>query len=473
MNEQDVWKIAYSQLELQFDRPTFETWLKGATLLRTEEEGRLYVVGVRNSMTRDMLQHRYYRNLRRVLSDASGADDVEIRFEVHTAQAVPEVKAEEEEAPLFRLLAQQDPTTITEPLHRMVQRPRRETLPESELSPRFTFERFILTDSNRIAYEAAQAVAEAPGRNYNPLFVYGGVGLGKTHLLQSIAHACQRKGVNALYIPSEVFTNDLVVSIRNKTTAMFREKYRGVDVLVVDDVQFIAGKDTTQEEFFHTFNALTTFNKQVVIASDRHPRELSLLEDRLRSRFQGGLVVDVQPIAYEGRVALVEMWAEEKALKLDAEIVGLLANSEQANVRELEGLFNQVVAHAQLSRGAITADGVRRTISQFKQPRHSVASASRRVTVDDVINTTARHFDIDIETITGKSRAKRVNTARQVAMYLAREMTGLSLPQIGGVLGGRRHTTIRHGANKIAESLAHDSGLRHSIEEIRDELGRR
>lgn len=470
MNTQDIWNTAYNQLALQFDRPTFDTWLKGATLLRTEEEGRLYVVGVRNAITRDMLQQRLHRNMRRVLCDASG-EDVEIRFEVHNAEAVPEVKIEEEDAPLFRLLAQQDTTAITEPLYRMVQRPRREPLPESELSPVFTFQRFILTDSNRIAYEAAQAVIDAPGRNYNPFLVYGGVGLGKTHLLHAIAHACHAKGINALYIPSEVFTNDLIHSIRNKTTAMFREKYRGVDVLVVDDMQFIAGKDTTQEEFFHTFNALTTFNKQVVIASDRHPRELALLEDRLRSRFQGGLLVDIQPMAYEGRVALVEMWAEEKRAKLDADIVAMLAGSNAANSRELEGLFNQVIAHAQLSRGPVTKAGAQRTISEFKTPRYGNAGHSRHVTVDDVIKATARHYDIDIPTLTGPSRAKRVNTARQVTMYLAREMTGLSLPQIGNVLGGRRHTTIRHGANKVAESLTHDSGLRHSIDAIRAELG--
>ncbi len=458
MNAQDAWNIAYSQLQLQFDRPTFDTWIKGVVFLRAEEDDKLYVMGVKNNIMRDMLQHRLYRNVRRVLSDACGYD-VELRFEVY----VPPAQPEDEEMPLFRLLAQQADLEVREPLHLMVQRPQRAALPESELNPRCHFERFIVTNGNRIAYEAARAVVEAPGRNYNPFFVYGGVGLGKTHLLQAIAHACIAKGLVALYIPSEVFTNDLIASIRNKTTAMFREKYRSVDVLIVDDVQFIAGKDSTQEEFFHTFNALSTFNKQIVIASDRHPSELTLLEDRLCSRFAGGLVTDVQPLDYEARIALLEMWSVERDVPLEASVLNFIAQKAQNNVRELEGMFNQIVAKAKLSTEDVTIASAEHTIRRFDLPRQH---GPKRATIDDVIEATAQHFDVHTDDLTGKSRTGRINTARQVAMYLAREFTDLSLPQIGDIFG-RSHTTVLHGCNKVAEDVCHDSGLRHQIEGIR------
>ena len=247
----------------------------------------------------------------------SVARPVELRFEVNKPQ--PKAPNAGDDMPLFRLLAERESATPTPsqaanvPLHQKVGRPQRPTLPESELNPRFVFERFIVNGSNQITYEAARAVAEQPAHAYNPLLIYGGVGLGKTHLLQAIAHVCRAKRLNIIYVSSEAFTNDLVDSIRHKTTAMFRDKYRSADVLLVDDIQFIAGKDSTQEEFFHTFNALYTFNKQIVLASDRHPRELKTLEDRLRSRFEGGLASDVQPLDFESRAGhladvVTRMW---------------------------------------------------------------------------------------------------------------------------------------------------------------------
>jgi chromosomal replication initiator protein len=470
---QNLWNIAYNQLQLQFDRPTFDTWIKSVVFVNTENDGKLYVMGAKNNIMRDMLQHRLYRNIRRVLSDVCGYD-VELRFEVHAEPT----KEAPEEMPLFRLLAQQQQQSITSkttdnppvplPLHQVIGRPQKPALPESELNSRYRFERFIVTSNNRIAYEAAQAVVEAPGRNYNPFFVYGGVGLGKTHLLQAVANACAEKGLKVLYIPSEVFTNDLIASIRNKTTAMFREKYRGVDVLLVDDVQFIAGKDSTQEEFFHTFNALMTFNKQIVIASDRHPSELTLLEDRLKSRFQGGLVTDVQPLDYEARIALLQMWGQERGVDFEANVYKMIAKMAQTNVRELEGMFNQMVANAKLNRGILSIESAARTILKFDKPR--VHQQPKRMTVEDVITTISKHFDLHPNDLMGKSRAGRINTARQIAMYLARELTDLSLPQIGEVFN-RSHTTILHGYNKINDDLNHDTGLRHQIESLKAILG--
>lgn len=472
---QNLWNIAYNQLQLQFDRPTFDTWIKRVIFIETENDGKLYVMGAKNNIMRDMLQHRLYRNIRRVLSDVCGYD-VELRFEVHAepTQAFEPAQVVNEEMPLFRLLAQQQapspsPSDAVEPapslpLYQVISRPQKPALPESELNSRYRFERFIVTSNNRIAYEAAQSVVDAPGRNYNPFFVYGGVGLGKTHLLQAIANACAEKGLKVLYIPSEVFTNDLIASIRNKTTAMFRDKYRGVDVLLVDDVQFIAGKDSTQEEFFHTFNALMTFNKQIVIASDRPPSELTLLEDRLKSRFQGGLVTDVQPLDYEARVALLQMWASERGVAFQPDIFKIIAKMAQTNVRELEGMFNQIVAKAKLNKGNLSVESAAHAIMKFDKPR--IHHVPKRMTIDDVIATTSKHFDLHPQDLMGKSRAGRINTARQIAMYLAREMTDLSLPQIGEVFN-RSHTTILHGYNKINDDLNHDTGLRHQVESLK------
>ncbi|MFW5748420.1 MAG: chromosomal replication initiator protein DnaA [Chloroflexota bacterium] len=473
MDAHDAWNVAYSQLELLFDRGTFDTWLRGATFLGFEDD-RVFVIGVRNTYARDMLQHRLYRNIRRVLCDVCG-EEVEVRFDIHQ----PGKRDSDDEMPLFRLLAQQEPVevaanehdetvaSVRRPLHEAIRPQQQPELPECELNPRFRFERFIVNPANRITYEAARAVTENPGRSYNPLMIYGGVGLGKTHLLQAIAHACQDRGLRVIYIPSEVFTNDLVASIRSKTTAMFRDRYRSVDVLLVDDVQFIAGKDSTQEEFFHTFNALTTFNKQVVLASDRHPRELTLLEDRLRSRFEGGLVSDIQPLDYEARLALLEMWMYEREVRLERSVLTMIAERAQTNVRELEGVFNQIIVEAQLGRGSVTVQGAAYTLERFNQPR---VHNRKRVSIDDVIDQTAAYFRLRADDLTGKRRTGRINQARQVAMFLARELTDLSLPQIGEVFGGRSHTTVLHGCNKIAEEIDFDSGVRQHVVKVRSAL---
>jgi chromosomal replication initiator protein len=467
VNAQDAWRIAYNQLELQLDRANFDTWLRGSVLLCFEDG--VFVVGVRNNYARDMLQHRLYRSVWRVLSDVWGSS-VEIRFEIHQPTPQPGF----EDMPLFRLLAEkqntppENETSASLPLHKQIARPERPALPESELNPRFTFDRYIVSGANRMAYEAARAVAENPGRNYNPFMVYGGVGLGKTHLLQAVAHECQAKGLRVTYVPSEAFTNDLVDSIRQRTTAMFREKYRSVDVLLVDDVQFIGGKDSTQEEFFHTFNTLYTFNKQIVLASDRHPRELATLEDRLRSRFEGGLVVDIPMLDFETRIAILEMWAQERSIRLAPSIIEMVAERAKNNIRELEGVFNQVLAKAHLTRQPLTLDAAATTLQRFEAPRRH--GKTSRVKVNDVLRVTASHYGLKVTDLTGKDRTQRVNVARQVAMYLARELTELSLPQIGEAFGGRSHTTVLHGCNKVAEAMELNDPISMDVNKIRRAL---
>lgn len=468
MNAKDAWDAALNQLEVQLDRANFNTWLRGSVCLDCAEEpgaAAIFTIGVRNTFARDMLQHRLYLTVSRTLGDIYGKP-VEIRFEVKKPE--PTLADEQPDMPLFRLLAQRPHDEPTVPLHQQLARPQHPDLPESELNPRFTFERFIVGNANRMVYSAAQAVAENPATVYNPLLIYGGVGLGKTHLLQAVGHACRRKNLNVIYVPSEAFINDLVNAIRQRTTAMFREKYRSLDVLLVDDIQFIAGKESTQEEFFHTFNALYTFNKQIVLASDRHPRELETLEDRLRSRFEGGLLMDVQLPEFETRVAIVESWAHERGITVTRAVGEMLADRARSNMRELEGLFTQIVAKSQLSQQPLTLTEAESVLERFDRPR---TYAPRQViTLEQVLSITAKHYDLSIDDLTGQRRTGRINHARQVAMYLARELTNYSLPQIGDAFGRRSHTTVLHGCNKVTEMMAGDERFRYEIIGLREKL---
>ena len=474
VNPQDAWTAALNQLEIQLDPANFETWVRGAVFLgcqpATGAEPARFSIGVGNSYARDMLAHRLYRSVRRVLGDVYGAP-VELVFEVcRPPQSEP---VDLGDMPLFRALHAAPPAPVPDsderPLHQRIQPAAPEALPDSALNPRFTFDRFIVGQANLLTYSAALAVAETPGSIYNPLMVYGGVGLGKTHLLHAIAHACRARGRDALYISSEAFSNDLVGAIRNRTTAMFRDRYRRVDVLLVDDVQFIGGKEGTQEEFFHTFNALHTFNKQVVLASDRPPAQIEGLEDRLRSRFEGGLVVDVQPPEFETRLAILEMWAAERGMRVGHDVLALVAERGSGNLRELQGLFTQIVAKSQLGSAPVDSRAAQTIIQRFDRPRHHKKQDAP--TMDQIIEATAAHYHLKPRDLTGKGRAGRVNQARQMAMYLARLLTDLSLPQIGEALGGRSHTTVMHGCNKITDALAVDALLSAELAAVRTRLG--
>jgi len=456
---QDIWKAAYHQIELQLDRASFDTWLRQAVFL--DERDGVYVIGVPNSLTRDMLQDRLYPLIHRVLQDVAGYA-IDILFEVHKPK--PQYRDDGDAMPLFQLLRQrEDHNTESPPLHRMLASPEQPEIPEAELNPRFTFERFVVNQSNRIVYEAASAISEYPATVYNPFLVYGGVGLGKTHLLQSIAQVCAANHLRTIYISSEAFTNDLVNAIRARTTAMFREKYRNVDVLLVDDIQFISGKETTQEEFFHTFNALVNANKQIVLASDRHPDELATLQDRLRSRFRGGLVADIQPPEFETRIAIVQMWAAERHIELPYDVIEMIASHAPNNIRELEGMFNQVTARNRLAGKPVTVHRAQATLERYHRPRE-------RLSVGQIIQVTAESFGLCGDDLVGKRRTGRINRARQVAMYLSRELTDASLPQIGDEFGGRSHTTVLHGCNKIIEEMTYDDTLANQVEKIRDLL---
>ena len=457
----DAWNEATNLLELRWDRANYETWLRPTEFLQVEADR--YVIGVPNSTVGEMLSQRLCDDVHQALSEVV-KKEVAVEFRVQGRRRVQ--LADDEDMPLFRLLSrQEEPETSASgrSFQEALRMPATSTLPESAINPQMVFERFIVNESNQLAAEAARAVAEYPATVYNPFLVYGGVGIGKTHLLQAIANACHGRGMKVLYVSSEAFTNDLVQAIRNRKTAMFREKYRSVDVLLVDDIQFIRGKDSTQEEFFHTFNSLVNFNKQIVLASDRHPRELKTLEDRLRSRFQGGLVADIAPPEYETRVAIMELWAQERDLKVPMEMLQMIAQRSSSCVRELHGLFNQIAARVRI-RGveALSMRRVEASLDRYERPAEDI-------TVSHVIEVIADSFNLDSDLIKGKKRVARINQARQLAMFLAREMTESSLPQIGELFG-RSHTTILHGCNKIEAEIKIDAMLANRVQHLRNQI---
>jgi chromosomal replication initiator protein len=317
--------------------------------------------------------------------------------------------------------------------------------------------------SNRLAHAASLAVAEKPALAYNPLFLYGGVGLGKTHLLHGIGNLCLQQGLQVLYVSSEEFTNDLINAIRTHTTQAFREKYRRIDVLLIDDIQFIAGKEATQEEFFHTFNTLHGQNKQIVISSDRPPKAMVTLEERLRSRFEWGLTADIQPPDLETRLAILRAKSERAGYNISNDILELVARRVQSNIRQLEGALTRVAAFANLSSLPLTSQLVESVLVDLL-PRKS------QVEPDEVVRKVAETFGVAMDRMLGRDRSREVALPRQIAMYLLRQETNISLPQIGDALGGRDHTTIMYGCDKIADLLERDDRLRRQVIEIRELL---
>jgi len=332
------------------------------------------------------------------------------------------------------------------------------------LHPAYTFGTFVVGTGNRLAHAACLAVAENPANAYNPLFVYGGVGLGKTHLLHAIGHATEQRGLAVLYVSSEWFTNDLIEAIRSQDTPEFRLKYRNVDVLLVDDVQFIAGKERTQEEFFHTFNTLHCAGKQIVVSCDRPPKALAALEDRLRSRFGWGLIADIQAPDFETRVAILRAKAERAGAQVPQDVLAYIARKIPSNIRELEGALNRVLAHARLMHRPFNLETAQVALEE-------ILSRSRELSADQILDAVARHYRLSREQLTGPSRARAVSVPRQLTMYLIREETRSSLPQIGELLGGRDHTTVMHGCAKIAAQIETDEQLRRDWLAIKESLG--
>ena len=345
-----------------------------------------------------------------------------------------------------------------------------DAIQSANLNPKYTFDTFVVGSNNNLAHAAALAVAESPGEIYNPLFIYGGVGLGKTHLMHAIAHFILKNDPKAkiLYVTSETFTNELIDAIRNKnniTTTEFREKYRNNDVLFIDDIQFIIGKESTQEEFFHTFNTLYESKKQIIISSDKPPKEIETLEERLRSRFEWGLTVDIQSPDYETRMAILRKKEEMEGYNIDNEVIKYIATNVKSNIRELEGALTKIVALSRLNKCDITLQLAEEALKDIISP-----GSQREVTAELILQIVADHFGLTPLDITSQRRSKEIVYPRQITMYLCRSMMDIPLQSIGKVLGGRDHTTIIHGCEKIAADLKKDDSLKNTIEILKKKI---
>ncbi|HIP96092.1 MAG TPA: chromosomal replication initiator protein DnaA, partial [Anaerolineae bacterium] len=439
MKPDQVWQAALGELQLQMTRATFDTWVKNTSVISYEDG--TFLIGVRNGYAKDWLENRLLTIIKRTVAGIVG-HAVELKFIVWAQE-----HALKEEMPLAQALRQgvsrARPGDAEQAGSGQRERNQTQTTATTMLNPRYTFDTFVVGSNNRLAHAASLAVAENPAGAYNPLFLYGGVGLGKTHLLHAIGNFCARHLQRVLYVSSETFTNDLINSIRTQTTGNFRDKYRKVDVLLIDDIQFIAGKESTQEEFFHTFNSLHAANKQIVISSDRPPRAIPTLEERLRSRFEGGLIADLQLPDMETRAAILRFKATAQSLPVPDEVLDLIAQRVQSNIRELEGALNRVLAYADLMH-------VFPTIEVAKTALDGVLTRTVSITPDEIVETVASFYNLPSEELKGRGRRKEVVLPRQLAMYLAREETDASLPEIGRVLGGRDHTTVLYGYEKIS-----------------------
>jgi chromosomal replication initiator protein len=441
MNAEQAWQAAIGQLQMEMPKASFDTWVKHAIFQKHDHN--TFTVSVQNAYARDWLDSRLNTKISRLLSGSLNQEQC-VEFIVGAKEA------EQNEEPAS--------VSIDPEIGYPVSRPA-----TTQFNVRYSFDNFVVGASNRLAHAASLAVAENPARAYNPLFLYGGVGLGKTHLLQAIGSRVMERGLNVLYVSSEEFTNDLINSIRTHTTASFRERYRQIDVLLIDDIQFIAGKESTQEEFFHTFNTLHGQDKQIVITSDRPPKAMLTLETRLRSRFEGGLIVDIQLPDIETRIAILRSKAERAHREVSQHILEMIAQKVQSNIRELEGALTRVLAYADLSGLPLDEQIVLVALADML-PEHE------NFDPDFIMREVARSFNIPVERLMSRDRSHEVALPRQVAMYLIREEGNYSLPQIGAALGGRDHTTIMYGCEKVADLMERDDRLRRQVYQIREKL---
>jgi chromosomal replication initiator protein len=448
-----VWQAALGELELQMTRATFNTWIKPATAVSWDQD--TFVLGAPNAYIKDWLENRLYTPIQRTLSGITG-QQLDVQFVVWMEE---ENVDEPETLPLLNPPPNSSPSPVR--VNGKSHMSRDDGF--SFLNPRYTFETFVVGPSNRLAHAAALAVTDNPATAYNPLFLYGGVGLGKTHLLHAIGHGYLHKGLQVLYVSSEQFTNDLINAIRSHMTEEFRQKYRNADVLLIDDIQFIAGKESTQEEFFHTFNTLHASNRQIVLTSDRPPKAIPTLEERLCSRFEWGLLADIQPPDLETRIAILRFKSESQPMPIPEEIIDMIAQRIVSNIRELEGALNKVIAHARLTRTLPTVESLDANLQD-------IIAAPKTLTPAQIVKAVTRFYHVDEQDLVGRRRNKDIVRPRQVAMYLARKETQASLPEIGEALGGRDHTTVIYGIQKIEGQLEQDNTLRREIVAIQEHL---
>ena len=441
-----LWEKTLNIIKGEMSEVSFNTWIKSCEPISISSN--TIKISVPNSFTQDILEKRYkdlvVNSIEAACSKLYGVDFI-------VASDIQEVDEKEEKN---TRLDDKSSVTVNDDM-------------SSTLNPKYTFDSFVIGNSNRFAHAASLAVAEAPAKAYNPLFIYGGVGLGKTHLMHAIGHYALQNNSNAkvVYVSSEKFTNELINAIKDDKNEEFRNKYRSVDILLIDDIQFIAGKERTQEEFFHTFNELHDANKQIILSSDRPPKEIPTLEDRLRSRFEWGLIADIQPPDFETRMAILKKKADVEKLNVANEVMVYIATKIKSNIRELEGALIRIVAYSSLTNRPITVELASEALKDIISNKQN-----KNVTIDVIQDVVAAYFNLRVEDLKSQRRTRNVAYPRQIAMYLSRKLTDMSLPKIGEEFGGRDHTTVIHAYEKISDTLNTDESLQHTVNDITKKL---
>ncbi len=440
----ELWHAALASLERKYSKPIFEMWLKPIRPIAMSESE--IVLAVQSPFARDWVENRLKGDISEVLTELLGAT-LALRFVVAPEAAAP--------------VARPGPAPDASPASPRITL--NEDIRHGNLNPRYTFDEFVVGNSNRFAHAASQAVAEAPARAYNPLFLYGGVGLGKTHLMHAIGHRVlgSNPGANVVYVSSEKFTNEFIIAIKNNQTVEFRNKYRHVDVLLIDDIQFLEGKEQTQEEFFHTFNSLHEAQRQVVISSDRPPKEIQTLESRLRSRFEWGLLTDMQPPDLETREAILRKKAESEKIPVPDDVTSFIAKVIPSNIRELEGALIRVVAFASLTKSPITADLAAEVLKNVV-----ATTPARRITIAIIKDRVAKAYGLTVKEMDHQRRDQRIAAPRQIAMYIATELTDNSLPQIARDFAKKDHTTVMYARDKVKNQMAIDEAYRNKVRSL-------
>lgn len=436
LSVQEIWETVEGLLETELTKISLDTWIKTAKPLSINQD--VFTIEAPSEFNRDILKTRYIPLITNAIKAVTNKD-YRVEVIVRDAQSSHSDQNIDEGANSY----------------------------SSVLNPKYTFDTFVRGSGNQFAHAGAVAVAECPAKRYNPFFIYGGVGLGKTHLMHAIGHYIleQNKDAKVLYVTSEKFTNELINSIKDDKNEEFRNKYRNIDVLLIDDIQFIVGKERTQEEFFHTFNALYEAQKQIVISSDKPPKEIATLEERLRSRFEWGLIADIQAPDIETRIAILKKKAQLEKFDVPDEVMAYIAENIISNIRELEGALNRVVAYASLTNSPLTVDLAKECLKQLISN-----IKTKEINPSVIIKTVSRYFDINPESMLGKKRSRDVSYPRQIAMYLCRELTDMSLPKIGQAFGGRDHTTILHACEKIQEDIENNAEIRRAVSEIKKNI---
>ncbi len=445
---QQIWTKVISSVQASEEDPGARVWLMSAKPLGFR--GNSLVVQVPNRFVRDWIQARFLKRLEANIEEITGRS-WQIALVLPDEFKPPMEQMEKKVQPVEK---RQSTTSAQIPK-------------SSSFNPKYTFDNYVVGDSNRFAHAACLAVAEEPAKAYNPLFIYGNVGLGKTHLMHAIGqYAMERhRGIKVVYVSSETFTNELITAIGSRTMPEFRNKYRHVDILLIDDIQFVAGKESVQEEFFHTFNALYEANKQIVISSDRPPKEIPDIEERLRSRFEWGLGTDIQPPDYETRVAILQKKQAAENLSIPHEVLLYIAEHIEGNIRELEGALIKIAAYASLTGHSVDLELAQEALKDIITPKRG-----KDITIEEIQEVVAEYFGIKASDLRGRKRTRAIVFPRQIAIYLARQMTDASLPRLGEAFGGRDHSTILHSFEKISQDIENDPGLERTIQILKTRL---